>query len=94
MPSGEAGGSPNALSALAAEVLPERRERGLSTVLLKAMAGLAAPAGLEFLVAPVRPTWKERYPLAPIEHYTHWTNRTASPSTPGSGCTCGLAVGS
>jgi hypothetical protein len=24
------------------------------------------------LVAPVRPTWKERYPLIPIERYAQW----------------------
>src|SRR4029078_11862711 len=25
------------------------------------------------LIAPVRPSWKERYPLAPIERYAAWT---------------------
>lgn len=78
----EAGGKANALSALAAEVLPERRERGLSTIVLKAMAGLAASADLEYLVAPVRPSLKERYPLAPIEQYMHWTNRDGQPFDP------------
>lgn len=78
----ETGGTAHALSALAAEVIPEHRERGLSTVMLKAMAGLAASADLEHLVAPVRPSWKERYPLAPIERYMHWTGRDGQPFDP------------
>ena len=28
--------------------------------------------GLSAVVAPVRPTWKERYPLIPIERYVGW----------------------
>jgi hypothetical protein len=78
----EAGGTAHALSALAAEVIPQHRVRGLSTVMLKAMAGLAASADLEHLVAPVRPSWKERYPLAPIERYMHWTGRDGQPFDP------------
>jgi hypothetical protein len=69
----ETGGVPNALCALAAEVLPGQRRRGLSAVVVRAMARLAAGAGLSHLVAPVRPSWKGRYPLAPIERYVRWT---------------------
>jgi hypothetical protein len=33
----------------------------------------ARAAGLsEGVIAPVRPTWKERYPLIPIEAYVEW----------------------
>ena len=28
--------------------------------------------GCTHLVAPVRPSWKERYPITPIEHYVTW----------------------
>jgi hypothetical protein len=28
--------------------------------------------GLTHLIAPVRPSWKERYPLTPIERYVGW----------------------
>jgi GNAT superfamily N-acetyltransferase len=66
------GGRPAALLALAAEVLPGSRERGLSRVLLEEMRRLAADAGLAHVVAPVRPSWKERYPLTPIERYARW----------------------
>ena len=33
----------------------------------------ARAAGLDDgVIAPVRPTWKERYPLIPIERYVEW----------------------
>jgi hypothetical protein len=36
------------------------------------MADLARDAGLKSLVAPARPSWKDRYPLIPIEEYATW----------------------
>jgi hypothetical protein len=30
----------------------------------------------------LRPSWKERYPLAPIERYVHWTGRDGQPFDP------------
>jgi hypothetical protein len=78
----EASGQPTALAALAAEVLPERRARGLSADVLRGMATVAASAGLAHLVAPVRPSWKERYPLTPIERYVRWTRRDGQPFDP------------
>jgi hypothetical protein len=36
------------------------------------MRDIAERNGLESLIAPVRPNWKERYPLAPIERYAAW----------------------
>ena len=32
----------------------------------------ARPSGLAGVIAPVRPTWKERYPLISIERYLEW----------------------
>jgi GNAT superfamily N-acetyltransferase len=66
----ERGGDPDRLCALAIIVSPQHRGRGLSSVMLEHMRGLAAPFGR--LVAPVRPTLKERYPLIPIETYAGW----------------------
>jgi hypothetical protein len=67
------GGEPvNTLSALAAEIPPQARSRGLATQLLTAMRHLGQRHGLRHLVAPVRPSWKERYPLTPIERYVTW----------------------
>jgi GNAT superfamily N-acetyltransferase len=63
---------PTALSALAAEVAADEQGRGLSRLVLRAMADAARQAGLAPLVAPVRPRWKDRYPLIPIDRYAGW----------------------
>jgi hypothetical protein len=47
-----------------------------------AMAERAAAAGFDALVAPVRPNWKERYPLIPIEEYATWTRDDGLPFDP------------
>ncbi len=73
---------PTALSALAAEVAPDHRNRGLSGVLLQAMAKSARRAGLAPLLAPVRPTRKEHYPLVPIERYSRWRRHDGLPFDP------------
>ena len=66
----ERGGEPDRVCALAIMIAPEHRNRGLSSVMLEHMRALASPLGA--LVAPVRPTLKERYPLIPIEAYAGW----------------------
>ena len=67
-----AGEPVNTLCALAAEVPPTNRSRGLAVEILGAMTGVARRAGLRRLVAPVRPSGKHRYPLTPIERYVAW----------------------
>ena len=62
----------NTLCALAAESPRGGRVRGLAEQLLKAMRAVGQRHGLAHPVAPVRPSWKERYPLAPIERYSGW----------------------
>lgn len=73
---------PNALSAIAAEVPPENRSKGLGALLLKAMAALATERGFRNLLAPVRPNLKERYPLTPIDEYVHWKAADGLPFDP------------
>jgi GNAT superfamily N-acetyltransferase len=68
----EGGGEPTTLSAVAAVVDPRHQGRGLSRLVIEGMRTAAARAGLDALVAPVRPTLKERYPLAPMERYIEW----------------------
>ena len=46
------------------------------------MAGFGRGDGLEHLIAPVRPSFKERYPLAPIERYVTWTADNGEPFDP------------
>jgi hypothetical protein len=67
-----AGEPQDTLCALAAESPRDARRRGLAVQLLNGMREVAARHGLRRFVAPVRPSWKERYPLAPIERYLTW----------------------
>lgn len=77
-----AGRRPNALSALAAEVLPEHRDKRLSSVILEKMRDIAARHALANLIAPVRPSLKARYPITPIEDYVYWTRPDGQPFDP------------
>jgi hypothetical protein len=66
------GGEVNTLCALAAESPRDGRRRGLAVRLLEGMRDIARRHRLLRMVAPVRPSWKERYPLVPIERYVAW----------------------
>jgi len=77
------GGRPTAVSALAAETPPRHQRRGLAKIMLQAMAGLARDTRLAHLIAPVRPTLKERCPITPIERYARWTRPDGTPFDPG-----------
>jgi len=54
----------NVLCALVAVVDPRQQGRGLSGNIIVGMAEAAGRAGLECLIAPVRPTWKECLAIA------------------------------
>lgn len=73
---------PSALCALAAEVRPQFQGGGLANHMLDVMAGLARDAGLAHLIAPVRPSLKDRYPITPIEQYVSWTRENGEPFDP------------
>jgi GNAT superfamily N-acetyltransferase len=77
-----AGGEANTLSALAIEILPTHQGRGLSLRMIDAMRSIAEAHGLTNVIAPVRPSWKERYPLTPIERYVRWTRDDGRPFDP------------
>ncbi len=62
-----------ALMAIAISVAPSQQGRQLSSRMIQTFTDGARVAGLsEGVIAPVRPTWKERYPLIPIEEYMLW----------------------
>lgn len=65
-------GGANVLCALLIAVPHALQSRGVSAAAAVEMRELARRHGLEALIAPVRPSWKERYPLAPIERYAAW----------------------
>ncbi|WP_344144389.1 hypothetical protein [Kribbella yunnanensis] len=76
----EAGVVPNTFVLMAAAVLPEFR--GTAAALITAVRDRAVAAGLGQVVAPLRPTWKPRYPLTPIETYATWTRPDGLPLDP------------
>jgi hypothetical protein len=75
-------GPATALSALAAEVVLDQQGRGLSRLVLESMAQAGKQAGLAPLMAPVRPSRKDRYPLTPIEQYAAWRRSDGLPFDP------------
>jgi GNAT superfamily N-acetyltransferase len=66
-------GGANTLCAMLISIPPELRGHGVSSLALQSMRELADRHGFSALIAPVRPNWKERYPLVPIELYARWT---------------------
>ncbi|MBA3428106.1 MAG: N-acetyltransferase [Actinobacteria bacterium] len=64
--------APTVLCALAISVLPTRQGERLSSRMIETFKDGARSAALGSVIAPVRPTWKERYPLIPIERYIDW----------------------
>jgi GNAT superfamily N-acetyltransferase len=69
---------PSALSLLAIAVLPARQGEGLARRMLDASLSAARDEGLAAVLAPVRPTLKDRYPLIPIERYLEWRRADGS----------------
>jgi hypothetical protein len=75
-------GGANALCALVIVVPRDLQGRGLSAVALRAMGEIGRRHGLASLIAPVRPSWKDRYPLVPIERYAGWRRPDGLPFDP------------
>jgi GNAT superfamily N-acetyltransferase len=68
-----ADGPVTALMAVAISVEPSRQGKRLSSQMIETFRDNARAAGLSHgVIAPVRPTWKARYPLIPIETYVSW----------------------
>jgi hypothetical protein len=70
----EQGIAPDTLVICGAVVAGRLKGRGLAGKLLAALRDAALAAGLPRVIAPVRPTLKQRYPLTAIETFMTWTN--------------------
>ncbi|MBM2619923.1 hypothetical protein JIG36_30865 [Actinoplanes sp. LDG1-06] len=68
----EAGTVPTALSFMAAAVGAAFDRRGLATQVLRELSVRAYGEGLSHVIAPLRPTWKHRYPDVPMAEYATW----------------------
>lgn len=74
--------TPNTLVICAAQVRPDAAGSGLAIAVLEGLIETGRAAGLNRVVAPLRPTAKHRYPLTPIEDYTAWTRADGTPYDP------------
>lgn len=68
----EQGLHPDTLVVCGAVVTPALQGKGLASRMLAALRETGGGAGLERVIAPVRPTTKSRYPLTPIETFMTW----------------------
>jgi GNAT superfamily N-acetyltransferase len=67
------------LGAIQIVVDPARRGSRLGGVMVQAMQATAGARGFRAVIACVRPTEKDRYPLIPIERYAFWTRPDGLP---------------
>lgn len=77
-----AGRPPTLISALYIEVADGQRGKNISAQMLAAMRQIAYTQGFDHLIAPVRPSWKSRYPLISIDTYMHWQTADGLPFDP------------
>ncbi len=75
-------GGANVLCAMVIMVPRDLQRRGISSLALRAMAEIGRSHGFPSLIAPVRPNWKERYPLVPIGRYAAWRRPDGLPFDP------------
>lgn len=68
----EAGRVPNAFGFMAAAVAMDHDRRGLAAQVLYALIERASSSGIDLVVAPIRPTWKHKYPHFPMAEYAEW----------------------
>ncbi len=73
------GTKPNIQSAIQINIHPDYQSQGLSARMVEAMRVIGESKGLQYLVAPVRPNQKSKYPLISIDDYIRWTNDEGLP---------------
>jgi GNAT superfamily N-acetyltransferase len=78
----DAGRPPDTLGAMQIVVRPDLHGGGLSGTMVEAMKAAARSAGFKAVIACLRPTAKDRYPLALIERYGWWTRDDGLPFDP------------
>jgi len=66
------GVQPNIQSAIQIAIHPDYQGQGLSGMMVQAMGAIGKAKGFKFLVAPVRPNEKSKYPLTSIYDYITW----------------------
>ncbi|TCO49419.1 hypothetical protein EV646_103397 [Kribbella antiqua] len=78
----EEGVVPNTFVLMAAAVRSDEQGQGHAGRVITAVRERAAAAGLDRMIAPVRPTLKSRYPLTDIGSFMSWTRSDGLPLDP------------
>src|SRR6056297_589911 len=68
----EKGITPNMLNGLQIVVDRKHQRKGVSSMILKEMKKLAKNKGFKYIIIPVRPSLKSKYPLISIDDYIVW----------------------
>ncbi|MFD0902256.1 GNAT family N-acetyltransferase [Actinomadura sediminis] len=76
------GAPPDSLGLLGIAVRPDQRGTGLAARMLRALKEAARAADLAEVVAPVRPTMKDREPDVPMREYARRTRPDGLPADP------------
>jgi GNAT superfamily N-acetyltransferase len=71
--------SPNMQCAIQVAIREEYQGQGLSTNVLHALQGVAEAKGFHYLIVPVRPNEKSKYPLISIDDYITWKREDSLP---------------
>ena len=78
----ENGRQPNTLAALEISIHLDYLGQGISYRMIKALREFAESRGFHAVIVAVRPSWKMRYPLAPMERYVRWQQEDGAPFDP------------
>ena len=73
---------PQTLAGLAVEIPHAHQGRGVSSRVVEGLRWVAVEHGFGAVIVPLRPVWKERYPLVAIERYLTWTRGDGLPFDP------------
>jgi GNAT superfamily N-acetyltransferase len=78
----QGGVTPNTLAALEISIQPEYHGQGISYRMIKLLREKAHEHGFQAVIVAVRPSWKDRYPLTPMERYVRWQQADGTPFDP------------
>ncbi len=78
----EAARPANTLSALEIAIQPEYHGQGISYRMIEILRTHAEACDLQAVIVAVRPSWKMRYPLTPMERYVRWQQEDGAPFDP------------
>jgi len=72
----------NTLNGLQIAVNKKHQGKGVSFLILQEMISIAYDNGFEHVTIPVRPSFKSKYPLTPINNYIKWEREDGLPFDP------------